>query len=172
MGARDAAGKISRTSCERSEKSLLMVLTVAISAETVVLFATNAKTTLSAPLMSSTDENSTDGTSSLPSRSVKNGAAKVAEAEAEEDPEADLLVAREADRALDLGAVTEVALVIVRETALDRGTTNHETDRRIAKIPARDHDQRAPRETRALDRADDISRLLHPTFSSTVYSPA
>jgi len=112
---------------------------------------------------------------------VKNGAAKVAEAEAEEDPEADLLVAREADRdlqdddpdrALDLGAVTEVALVIVRETALDRGTTNHETDRRIAKIPARDHDQRAPRETRALDRADDISRLLHPTYSSTVYSPA
>jgi len=159
----------------------MVMLTVAISAEIVVLFATNAKTTLSAPLMSSTDENSTDGTSSLPSRSVKNGAAKVAEAEAEEDPEADLLVAREADRdlqdddpdrALDLGAVTEVALVIVRETALDRGTTNHETDRRIAKIPARDHDQRAPRETRALDRADDISRLLHPTYSSTVYSPA
>merc|ERR1712037_572191 len=158
MGARDAAGKISRTSCERSEKSLMVMLTVAISAETVVLFATNAKTTLSAPLMSSTDENSTDGTSSLPSRAAKNGAAKLAEAEAEEDPEADLLVAREADRdlqdddpdrALDQGAVTEVALVIVRETALDRGTTNHETDRRIAKIPARDHDQRAPRETRA-----------------------
>jgi len=111
---------------------------------------------------------------------VKNGAAKVAEAEAEEDPEADLLVAREADRdrqdddldrALDLAAVTEVALVIVRETALDRGTS-HENDRRIAKIPAPDHDQRAPRETRALDRADDISRLLHPTYSSTVYSPA
>merc|ERR1712037_129228 len=162
MGARDAAGKISRTSCERSEKSLMVMLTVAISAETVVVFATNAKTTLSAPLMSSTDENSTDGTSSLPSRSVKNGAAKVAEAEADDDP----------DRALDQGAVTEVALVIVRETALDRGTTNHETDRRIAKIPARDHDQRAPRETRALDRTDDISRLLHPTFSSTVYSPA
>jgi len=38
------------------------MLTVAISAEIVVLFATNAKTTLSAPLMSSTDENSTDGT--------------------------------------------------------------------------------------------------------------
>merc|ERR1712037_205316 len=159
MGARDAAGKISRTSCERSEKSLMVMLTVAISAETVVLFATNAKTTLSAPLMSSTDENSTDGTSSLPSRSVKNGAAKVAEAEAEEDPEADLLVAREADRDL-------------QDDAPDRGTTNHETDRRIAKIPARDHDQRAPRETRALDRADDISRLLHPNYSSTVYSPA
>merc|ERR1712037_276993 len=140
MGARDAAGKISRTSCERSEKSLMVMLTVAISAETVVLFATNAKTTLSAPLMSSTDENSTDGMSSLPSRSVKNGAAKVAEAEAEEDPEADLLVAREADRDLQ------------------------DDD------PDRDHDQRAPRETRALDRADDISRLLHPTFSSTVYS--
>merc|ERR1712037_932259 len=141
MGARDAAGKISRTSCERSEKSLMVMLTVAISAETVVLFATNAKTTLSAPLMSSTDENSTDGTSSLPSRAVKNGAAKVAEAEAEEDPEADLLVAREADRDLQDDDP---------DRALDRGTTNHETDRRIAKIPARDHDQRAPRETRAL----------------------
>lgn len=39
-----------------------MVMLTAISAEIVVLFATNAKTTLSAPLMSSTDENSTDGT--------------------------------------------------------------------------------------------------------------
>jgi len=162
------------------------MLTVAISAETVVLCATNERMTLSARLKSSTDESSTDGTSSLRSRFVKNGAAKVVEAKAEDDPEADLLVAREADRdlqdvdrALDLAVVSEV--VLVRETALDRETTSHESDRRIARIPARDRriaripardrDQRASRENPALDRVDDISRLLLHPITPAQFTP-
>lgn len=158
------------------------MLTVAILAETVVLCATNERMTLSARLKSSTDESSTDGTSSLRSRFVKNGAAKVVEAEAEDDPEADLLVAREADRDLqdvdpdraldlDLAVVSEVVLAIVRETALDRETTSHESDRRIARIPARDRDQRVSRENPALDRVDDISRLLLHPITPAQFTP-
>lgn len=158
------------------------MLTVAISAETVVLCATNERMTLSAPLTSSTDESSTDGTSNLPTRFVKNGEAKVAVAKAVDDLEADLPVAREADRdlqddapdrVLDLAAVTEVVLEIVHETALDRETTSHENDRRIARIRARDHDrdQRAPRETRALDHVDDICRLLHHSITPAQFTP-
>lgn len=158
------------------------MLTVAISAETVVLCATNERMTLSARLKSSTDESSTDGTSSLRSRFVKNGAAKVVVAEAEDDPEADLLVAREADRDLqdvdpdraldlDLAVVSEVVLAIVRETALDRETTSHESDRRIARIPVLDRDQRASRENPALDRVDDISRLLLHPITPAQFTP-
>jgi len=156
------------------------MLTVAILAETVVLCATNERMTLSARLKSSTDESSTDGTSSLRSRFVKNGAAKVVEAKAEDDPEADLLVAREADRDLqdvdraldlDLAVVSEVVLAIVRETALDRETTSHESDRRIARIPARDRDQRVSRENPALDRVDDISRLLLHPITPAQFTP-
>lgn len=157
------------------------MLTVAILAETVVLCATNERSTPSARLTSSTDESSTDGTSNLPTRFVKNGAAKVA-VEAVDDLEADLPVAREADRdlqddapdrALDLAAVSGVVLVIVRETALDRETTSRESDRRIARIrvPALDRDQRAPRETRALDRVDDICRLLHHSITPAQFTP-
>lgn len=155
-----------------------MGMLTAISAETVVLCVTNERMTLSAPSKSLTEESSMDGTSNLRLRSVKNGAVKVAEAKAEADPGADLLVAREADRDLqnddrvldlDLAAVIEVVLVIVRETALDRETTSHESDRRIAKI--RDRDQRAQRKTPALDRVDDICRLLLHQITPAQFTP-
>jgi len=159
-----------------------MGMLTAISAETVVLCVTNERMTLSALSKSLTDESSMDGTSNLRSRSVKNGAVKVAEAEAEADPGADLLVAREADRdlqnddpdrvlVLDLAAVIEVVLVIVRETALDRETTSHESDRRIARILAHDRDQRAQRETPALDRVDDICQLLLHQITPAQFTP-
>lgn len=157
-----------------------MEMLTAISAETVVLCATNERMTLSAPLTSSTDESSTDGTSNLPTRFVKNGAAKVAVAKAVDDLEADLPVAREADRdlqddapdrVLDLAAVSELVLEIVHETALDRETTSHENDRRIARIRAPDRDQRALRETHALDHVDDICRLLHHSITPAQFTP-
>jgi len=157
------------------------MLTVAISAETVALYATSERSTPSARLTSSTDESSTDGTSNLPTRFVKNGAAKVV-VEAADALEADLPVAPEADRdpqddapdrALDQAAVSGVVLVIVREIALDRETTSRESDRRIARIrvPALHHDQRAPRETHALDRVDDIYRLLHHSITPAQFTP-